>query len=301
MQLQQNVLLAQYSTFRIGGSADYFVVIKTSSDLEALAELLKNSQYKDLPKVFLGGGSNIIFDDEGLRGLVVKLSNTWVDHLGDGVFEVGAGTPNTLLYQEAMKLGYDFSPWFTIPGSIGGAIAGNAGVPGFETGNYLKQATVINLADMSRQDLTADFFEFGYRHTVLHDHRQLRDQLLITKATVKLPKANPKDIKQSAQNALQMRKEKQPWGRTGGSFFKNPSSEQAAGYLLDQCDCKDLKIGGAYFSEKHANFVMNDGTATQKDIITLGREGKKRVAQKFGVELENEVRMIDEFGNHVVI
>jgi len=317
MNLQEHIPLSNYSTFRIGGNAQYFIKVKTKQELKEATEFAKE---KNIPILLLGGGSNIIFPDTELKKVVIKIENTeretgnWKLETRDKnlnsheFFTVGAGLSNIELYRYAKNLGYDFSPLYTVPGTIGGALSGNAGVPDGEIKDFLVEAEVFHISPFNKlipdsdrgeglgdfgefQTKPADFFKLSYRHSIFHEKPELREKIIIWNITLKLPKEDPKIIEKKAKDFLAIRKKRQPWGKTGGSFFKNPT-EGAAGYFLEQAGLKGKKIGGAFFSEKHANFLMNDGTATQKDVLELRDFAQKIVKEKFGVKLETEVRII---------
>lgn len=292
MQLQQNISLANISWFRCGGTADYFVEVTNKSELQ---EAVAFAHSKQLPLLFVGAGSNLVFADEGFRGMIVRPLNTAISHEEDGRFRVGAGVQNAKFYQFARDLEYDFSGFFTVPGSIGGAAAGNSGIPGCEMQDFLLSAELFDLEQADFVTVSLDFFDYVYRHSVFRDQPEIKKSFVIWEVTLQLPSASKTEIEAKAENILAMRKEKQPWGKTGGSFFRNPP-EGAAGHFLEQVGAKQMRVGGAFFSEKHANFLMSDGTATQADIIELARQAMQKVREQFDVQLKPEVILLDEKG-----
>ena len=291
--MQKYVPLNGCSTFKIGGLADYFCEIKSTEDINQLTDFLV--KHPELPRVFLGSGSNLIFSDDGFRGIVIRLVANNI-FLKNNLIKVEAGVLNANIYRFALKYGLDYSPWLTIPGTLGGAIAGNAGIPHHEISDILQTASILDLKTNKVREVDATWFKFAYRHSIFHQRPELRQRILILNATLKLPQAEPETIKTNAEQLMANRKAKQPWGKTGGSFFKNPKNGQAAGYLLDQAGCKDLEVGDAYFSPKHANFLMNAGNATQSDVIKLAQLAQQKVLAKFGVKLENEVILLNQLG-----
>ena len=297
MNLQKDVPLARFSTFRIGGRADFVAHAQTKKDIEAA---ITYAEEKKIPFLCIGGGSNILFSDKGFRGLILRIEKKTIEKQSDGTFTVGAGVMNIELYREAKKNGFDFSPFYTIPGTIGGAVMGNAGVPAGEIKDVFVSAEMFNRQEKTWETHDAKFFDFSYRHTIFHARPELRKKYILFSVTLSLPRERPEVIEKKATDFLTMRKEKQPWGKTGGSFFRNPP-EGAAGYFLEKAGMKGTSCGDAFFSEKHANFMMNAGDATQKEIIELARLAKKTVWEKYKVELQPEVRVIDEWGEGIKI
>ncbi len=295
MNLRESVPLAEISWFRCGGRADYVAEVATK---EALQEAVLFAQTAGLPMFFVGSGSNIVFADAGLRGIIIRCQNTTMEDAGKGRFVVGAGVQNAAFYQFARNLGFDFSGFFTVPGSIGGAVAGNSGIPGCEMQDYLLFAELFDVEKNDFITVDADYFQYSYRHSIYRDNPQLRKKLLIWEAALFLDERPVAEIEVKAHEVLATRKAKQPWGKTGGSFFKNPA-EGAAGYFLEQVGAKKMRVGGAYFSDKHANFLMSDGMATQADIIALAQQAMQKVEKQFSVRLEPEVILLDERGEEV--
>ncbi len=297
MEIKQDESLAKHSWFKIGGNADYFVKLQSKDDID---EAFSFVTQKQLPFMVIGGGSNVLFSDRGYRGVIIKNELSSVTDLQQGKFGVLCGTTNSQFFRDARNAGYDYSPYLTVPGTIGGAIFGNAGIPGHELKDVLVDVEVFDIELMQFRKLPADYFQMQYRQTLFHTEPQVAQRLFLYAATLQLPPCAPEKIDQRAKEYVNTRKAKQPWGKTGGSFFKNPA-EGAAGYYLEQAGFKGARNGGANFSEKHANFMMNDGTATQKQVIELAQAAKSKVFTKYGVELSSEVRILDEHGQLIVI
>jgi len=296
MNILHNTPLAKYTTFRIGGNADIFIEIKNKEDIQNLQfkKILKNSENICI----LGGGSNTVFSDTGFKGTVVYMSNRNINLVSENnktcIITCESGAQIMPIFMFAKKYSADFSPFSTIPGTIGGALAGNAGVPKMEISDIFLEAELFDIKKQKFITVDKTFFNFIYRHSDLQSANK-KNKYIIWSVTIQLQKRNIQDIESETKEYLEMRKLKQPFGKTGGSFFKNPK-EGAAGMFLDKAGFKNYKHGGAFFSEKHANFLMSDGTATQKDILELQKIAQTKIFEQFGVTLQREVRVIDEYG-----
>ncbi len=293
MNIEKSISLAEFSAFGIGGPADFFVRIFCEEDLNFALDFAES---KNLPQIFLGGGSNTLFSDQGFRGIVFCFQNKKIT-FEKGQIIAESGSSNAEIFQFSKKLGRDFSHFLTVPGTIGGAVFGNAGTPVAEIGAFVVGADLFDIKERKMFPAEKDFFSFGYRKTVLQESRNL----VVWRVFLDLPEQNLNFIESRAKELVAERQAKQPWGKTGGSFFKNPSPGSSAGFLLDQSGFRGKKHGGAFFSEKHANFLMNDGSSTQKELIELAREAKKAVFEKFGFILENEIYIFDENGKPIAI
>lgn len=318
--IQKNISLAPFSTFFIGGSAKYYAKITSKEDLLGAIDFVKS---QNISFFCLGGGSNLVFSDTGFDGMVLHFSNTRLrwnsfyyqkqkgEYLAPNgntpqqelqptnYFSAESGCRMNEIYTFSKKQNLDFSLFYTIPGTFGGAIAGNAGLPIGEIKDIVGKIEVFDLETQQFEWKDPDFFAFAYRSSKFHNP-SFAHRYIIWEAELMLSSLSENLIDEKAQAYLKTRKEKQPWGRTAGSFFRNPP-EGAAGMFLEKSGCKGMSIGGAFFSEKHANFMMSDGTATQADVKKLAEEAKKRVLEQFGVVLMNEVRLIDESGKIIQI
>ena len=275
---------------KVGGSADYYAEIKTKDELmEAYA--FANSH--KLPIIFLGQGSNMIVPDEGFRGLVLRLVSQEVNYDMEysedrALVTVEAGKILSKLIHEARKQGLKGLDNFVgIPGVIGSAIRGNIGIPTEEFGELIREVEIFD--GLKFHLLQPEECEFVYRGSKIKDQYWLvwSVKLLVKKGT-----APKKD------ELLLERVMKQPKGHSCGSFFKNPDPKNGlfAGKLIEECGSKGRKVGGAFVSEKHANFLMNDGHGTAADVLALARQIKEEVFAKKGVLLENEVLLYDQYG-----
>ncbi len=283
MDIRENVNLSLYNTFHTGGAAQFFAEVKT---VEAAQEALLYAHKHQLPVLFLGGGSNVLFPDEGIKGLVIKNSINFIQSLDDTHLSVGAGVYTTSLAQHCLKLKLSgIEALFGLPGTVGGAIRGNAGTLGTEIKDVLVDVTLID-DNNQLQTYPASYFEFEYRESILK-----RIPHFVTHCTIALTPGDEALIQNKMIETKNWRKDKQPGGFTAGSYFKNPPGT-SAGALIDQAGLRGFNLGPAQVSPKHANFLTNTGKATTKDVIMLAAHVKKIVLEKFGIELEEEVKII---------
>lgn len=281
LSIKENVPLATYSSFHIGGPAKYFVEIKTAD--EAL-EALKYAVDQGLKTFFLGGGTNVLFPDEGINALVIRSTINSIEK-NDTRLKVGSGVYTTTLAQYCLKHSLSgIEALFGLPGTIGGAIHGNAGTLGTEMKDVLESVTLINHAHQL-ETVTAESLALTYRGSVLKQSPKL-----IIECTIKLIPGDPLIMSQKMTETKNWRREKQPGGFTAGSFFKNPPGT-SAGFLIEQAGLKGFSIGGAQVSTKHANFLSNTGKATSKDVMMLAAHIKQVVHAKLGIELVEEIQI----------
>ena len=179
-------------------------------------------------------------------------------------------------------------PLYGLPGTIGAAAWGNAGVPNVEIGNFIRKVVLFNAGD-GVHEVPRENFEMRYRSTSMQDRREM-----VMRVFLKLAPGSSEHSKEVMKKINEIRLGKQPTGYSAGSFFKNPSKEQPAGLLIDQVGMKGARKGDAEISPKHANFFMNRGNATAADVLALAEEAKNKVREKFGVELEMEVKIIGD-------
>lgn len=293
--------LKHHTTFRIGGPADYFVTARTPDGLVAA---LRAAHECGLPLFLLGGGSNLLVSDEGFRGMVVKNACERVEFDGTAVYvECGADYLTFIQQccaQELAGLAYAAG----IPGSVGGALYGNAGCYGQDIGSRTIECTIATLDGAVTETQPAAWFDFGYR-----DSRLKREPRALLSCLLQLEKGERAAIQAEIDEKLEIRRVKHPQWRvepTAGSYFKNlPPGFQApglplspgthrvpAGALLDACECRGLRVGDAMVFAKHANILVNAGNATARDMLSLAEVLKARVRARFGVELEEEVMFL---------
>jgi UDP-N-acetylenolpyruvoylglucosamine reductase len=282
--------LARLTTIRTGGRGDYFARPHTA---EGLAELLAWAAGEGVQVGVVGSGSNLLVADEGFRGLVMKLdgSLSTIEQEGERLLcGGGARLPQAAAFAARAGLsGLEFG--VNIPGTVGGAVKMNANAYGGDLARVLEWVDVTSDSGTDRR-APADL-GFEYRRS------NLAPGEVVARASFALSAAEPDAVKATLADMRSQRRAAQPSGiKTFGSTFKNPDDPRAegrsAGVLLDEAGCRGLTVGGARLSEKHANFVENLGEATTADVIALMAEGRRRVHERFGVELEAEVQFLGE-------
>ncbi len=288
--IERDFDLARLTTVRAGGRADMFA---RAGDEERLVELLAHAESSGARVGVVGSGSNLLVSDDGFRGLVLKLDGDLarIDRDGDRLI-CGAGVrlPSAAAKSASWGLtGLEFG--VNIPGTVGGAIRMNANAYGGELARTLDWVTVCTSRGCDRR--APDALGFSYRHSNLEDGE------VVARAQFSLEQSDPETVKATLAGMRSKRREAQPSGiKTFGSTFKNPDDPRAggrsSGQLLDAAGCRGLRVGGASFSSKHANFVDNDGSATTADILRLMAEGRRRVHELTGVVLEPEVQVLGE-------
>jgi len=283
-----NEPLASYTTFHIGGIADFFY---KSKNIHKLQELIEYCDKNKIRFFILGAGSNILFDDNGFRGLVIKIEFNEIKLRKDYI-EADAGVLVSDLVNTSIEHGYTgLEAWTGLPGTLGAAIRGNAGCNGLEIKDRFISAKVLDIKTYKITEYQSEYFEFQYRHSSIKHNKNI-----ILSAKIKIEKDKKGDnTKKNIQEIQKLRFKTQPFGvKTTGSFFKNPSPDKAAGFLVDQSGLKGKTIGGAQISEKHANFFINKSKAKSKDIIALSSLAKAKVKEKFNIDLEEEIEIIAE-------
>ena len=288
MPLRRSVSLRPHSSYKIGGHADYFFAAGSAKDLKSCLCFVHE---RTLPFYIIGEGTNILFDDAGFRGLILKNEVKGIDRRSkEGRIVAFSGTLLSDLVDLALDDGLEGIEFAAgIPGTVGGAVYGNAGAFGQCIGNLLQEAVLLDKCGEEFK-VGREYFGFGYRHSSLK-----REHFALLKAAFKLTKGDKRKIQAIAQENLEKRRARHP-ARTmayAGSYFKNPvlpdGTKMAAGYLLEKVGAKELKVGGAAVYSGHANFILNVGRARAQDVLQLAKELKSRVKKEFGIELEEEV------------
>ncbi|MEM8799282.1 MAG: UDP-N-acetylmuramate dehydrogenase [Pseudomonadota bacterium] len=288
-RIESNAPLARYSWFRTGGPADYLFRPKAAGDLDAFIACCP----QDMPITILGVGSNLLIRDGGVAGVVLRLGKAFAGiEVTDELIVAGAAAPDIAIATKALEAGLTGLEFLRgIPGSIGGALAMNAGCYGQEIADCLVEAEVVDLRSGEHYTLGPDAFEFAYRQANLQpDH-------LITRASLRGRRADPNEIAARMREIGDEREASQPLRtRTGGSTFKNPDPQTSNGrkawQLIDAAGMRGARVGNAQVSEKHCNFLLNLGDATARDLEKLGEDVRARVLQQTGVVLEWEIRRI---------
>jgi len=292
--LQENVKLADYTTMKVGGQARYFYIAR---NIEDLMNAFIAARELGIKTILFGGGSNIIVGDEGFDGLVILNRSANMAFLPDKAqVIVDSGVTLMRLITEAANrdLG-GLESLYGIPGTVGGAIYGNAGAKGSEICSFVKGVTLLN-PDNKIIRVKPNWLNSGYRITKIKKMRQEKKEIpIILSALIQLSHHKKEEILRKIQYFKKLREEKQPYDKpSAGSIFKNigPEKEKTAGYILDQVGVKKMKVGGAEVSKKHANFIINSGNATSHDIKELIGEMKKLAHDNYGVDFEEEVEFI---------
>ena len=281
LTVKTNEPLAKYTTFKIGGPADFFVEVEEEEKLPKLIKLLKELK---LPYFILGGGSNLLVADEGFRGVAIKISNIKYK-ISNRRIVVGAGVSLGRLVELASKnslAGLEFAAG--IPGTVGGAVRGNAGAWGQAIGDRVKRVKILTPRGEIKWIKASDC-HFSYRQS-----RFKKTKEIILEVELELEKGNKKEIQEKISQNLAKRAT-QPKEPSAGCIFVNPKPF-AAGELIDKCGLKGKRIGDAQISPKHANFIVNLGKARAAEVIKLIKLIKEKVKEKFGVELEEEISLL---------
>jgi len=279
MKYLRNESLKKHTTFKIGGTADYFCVPR---GVEELQEAIEFAEEHDLEIAVMGGGSNLLVLDRGFRGLVIKLAGGMNGIRIDGsTVRVGAGA---MLSRLTNLGGLEFLAG--IPGTVGGAVVMNAGAWGKEIAPYVKEVVVIGRKGR-KKNLSRKELGLKYRGSRLQ-----KGKWIVAEVLLKLNKRDNNKIKEEIKNYLAARKIAQPLGIPNcGSVFRNPPGK-FAGKLIENAGCKGMRYGDAQVSEKHANFIVNLGDAKARDVIRLITAVQKAVKSRFHIALEPELKIM---------
>ena len=281
--------LKKHTHFGLGGGADLFFRPADLDDLIAAVPLVLDSELRVLP---LGGGTNMLVNDAGFRGLVICLTRGLAGmavESDQGVAQAGASLQVfSRRCQRAGRAGMEFG--CGIPGTVGGAIRGNAGAWG---GQIMERAAWVRGLDLRSGravELQKESISYSYRHTALPPG------FLIVEAGFQLEEDDPAMVQTRMDEMLTQRRGSQPlWARNAGCIFKNPPGT-SAGLLIDRAGCKGLSVGDVEVSDVHANFIVNRGGGTAADVISLVRRVQEKVQQTFGIEMAMEVRIVGQRG-----
>jgi UDP-N-acetylmuramate dehydrogenase len=282
--MEENVGLARYTTIGTGGPARWFARPET---LDELVGALRWAREHEAPVEVVGLGSNLLVHDDGVDAVVLKLGGELASARVEGeVLVAGGGAPNAVCLHRARAAGlggFEFAS--AIPGTAGGGVRMNAGAYGREWRDVLVDAVVVD-ADGPRTLALADL-DLSYRHS------GLRPGQVVAQVRFALEPGSGEAVKAKVAELLAQRKATQPTNkRTFGSVFKNPSAELGAGRAIEACGLKGHRIGGALISPRHANFIENAGGATSADCLALMVEARRRVRERYGVELQHEVQFL---------
>jgi len=302
---KENVPLAQYSSLGVGGEADFLFVANSVSELVEAVVAAKKS---GLAYKVIGFGTNVIVSDAGFGGLVIinRTSALNIDaSLGRVIAESGVSLSKMILEAAAAGLG-GLEPLYGIPGTVGGAISVNAGAHGVSIGDYLRSSSVLISADKILP-IKRDWFKFSYRKSRLK-YSHLNSPPVVLNAIFQFQRRKEEDILEDIGRFKKERQEKQPIGqRTCGSIFRNPTGSdqlkseedkfRTAGYLLDTAGAKQFSSGAARVSKVHANWIINRGNASAKDIRGLIEKMRNAVEEKYSLTLLEEVEYLGDWKN----
>ncbi len=307
INIQENVPLSPLTTFKIGGPARFFVEVSSE---EELIEALQYARNNDLRFFILGGGSNVLVNDAGFDGLVIRIRciEFYVD-VEKNKIKVGAGVSLAKVVKDSIANNFTGMEWAAgIPGTIGGAIRGNARAFGKNTGMTIESVSAFDINEMKEYVYANEECQFEYFGSVF----KLKPNLIILSAVIKLEKGDKDKSWNEAMDIIKKRNVIHPQESSPGSFFLNPvvadeklrmrfekdtgnalrDEKIPAGWLIEEAGLKGKKMGGVMVSEKHANFVVNLGAGTAQDVMMLASLIKMKVRNEFGVQLKEEIQYV---------
>ena len=315
-EIQEHVVMRDYTSLKVGGVADYFLKVKK---IEDLVKAIRTAVDYQIPYFILGGGSNVLFSDYGTPGLVIKNSTANIAVLSEKsqlIADSGVLLSQLIMASTANDLsGLEFL--YGVPGTVGGALYGNAGAYGSSIGDYVKNITLLQVDPKDGIPKICQFdrhwMEFEYRSSKLKKI-QSRHKPVILSVRFQLSHNQKEEIMRKLNAFKKERTSSQPIGLSCGCVFRNPipkelknvigrgskgmpelPKERRAGYLLDQAGVKKLKISQAEVSSKHANFIINNDGAKASEIRSLIEEMRESVRQKFGITLEEEIEYVGQW------
>lgn len=306
VRLKENEPMSRHTNFRIGGPAKWFVEVKSTDELKSVLKLACHGR---VLVVVLGGGSNMLVGEKGFDGIVIKIAMRDTHIKGNRV-RAQAGVLSAALARATAKAGLAGLTWaISLPGTIGGAVRGNAGCFGGEIQDWLIEAEILR--DGSVMNVSRNELNFSYRESAIKHSSDI-----VLSATFELERGDPTVLEQELEQKLVLRKLSQPLDAgSAGCLFKNyqiktdeelqriqskldiphemsSTRRLSAGWLIDQLDLRGKQIGGAKVSEKHGNFVVNTGAAKADDVVQLIALIKTRARNEFGIQLEEEVQYV---------
>ena len=282
--------MARHTTLGVGGPARWYFRPADRRSLALALALIPN----DVAILPLGRGSNMLLPDSGFDGVVIDLGSLSELRIGGGWVEAGAGVRMSRMAKQCADHGLTGVEFMaTVPGDVGGGVAMNAGAFGQQVSDSLRRIEIVQRSGKP-ESIAAEALEMGYRRT------QLPTGSLVISAEFELTQDEPESIRQRMRDMRERRSASQPLAQANcGSVFKNPEGDYAA-RLIEAAGLKGVRVGGAQISEKHANFIVNDGQAKSADVLALIERAQQAVAEQFGIELQPEVRMVGfgSGGNH---
>lgn len=305
---QKNKLLSKQATFKIGGRADFFKEVQSEEELKEVLNFVTKNNY---PFFILGGGSNILINDDGFRGVVLKIKIVFSKILKENnkfiEIEIGSGISLATLVLEMAKKGWSGLEWMAgIPGTVGGAVFGNAGAYGHSISESIIRVKAINKKTGSKKIFLNNKCKFKYRESYFK-----KSDWIIISVFLKLNKEKVNDLMDTIKDIILFRNKKIPHQPSAGCVFKNilvadlnnkclkkipkeiiKGGKLPAGWLIEQCGLKGRQLGEAEISNLHANFIINLGGAKAKDVFNLINLCKQKVLEKFEINLEEEIILI---------
>jgi UDP-N-acetylmuramate dehydrogenase len=292
MQIQENVQLAKYTSFKIGGNARFFIEVKNRNDFK---EAIAFAREKNLNYFILGGGTNCLIRESGFNGVVIRNQMRSIN-LEDSLIIAETALTLPEIHNFANKNGMvGFEKLATVPGTLGGAIYNNAHYIDSLFSNFVEWLEILNPESGQIERLVKDEMQFEYDNSKVK-----KFNLPALAAAIKLPKGDVSESRKLFLEFLKKRSAEQPYGTfNSGCIFQNVKENlgpghngTSAGFLIEQCGLKGLRFGDAIISEKHGNFFINSGQAKSEDILKLAEICKNKVKEKFGVNLEYEIKII---------
>lgn len=280
--------MKKHTTFRTGGPALYFVTPSCEKEIASVVNLCRREK---MPYYILGNGSNLLVSDKGYDGVIISMTKGFSQiEVRDQVITAGSGALLSRIARTALEeslTGLEFAAG--IPGTLGGAVVMNAGAYGGEMKQVLQSVSVLT-KDGQVKEIPAEELELGYRKSCIQ-----REEYIVLSAEILLKQGKKSEIQAQMEDFAARRREKQPLEYpSGGSTFKRPEG-YFAGKLIEDAGLKGFTVGGAQVSEKHSGFVINRNGATSADVYELCRQVQARVKEKFGVDLEMEVKRLGDF------
>jgi UDP-N-acetylmuramate dehydrogenase len=288
--------MSKHDSLRIGGPASLFVVATTIEELVAVGLFARRA---GLPYLVVGNGTNILVGDYGIDGLVIHNKTRGISHDAENddtsIWHVDSGVLFSILARVTCDAGWTGQEWAnSVPGSVGGGVASNAGAHGKELKDDLISVEVLT-ASGEVETWPVEALQMGYRTSRLKapgTRDLVSPQEVVLRAHIRLYRDSDRGCEARMRAFLEERKAKQPQGKSAGSTFKNPPGN-SAGYLIEQVGLKGFRHGQAQFSPKHANFMMNLGGATATEVLYLMNLAREKVREQFGIELEPEIEFIE--------
>jgi UDP-N-acetylmuramate dehydrogenase len=293
-KFEKNILLKDYTSFKIGGPAKYFFKVKTKQDL---ISAVKTAKQNGLPFFILGGGSNLLVKDNGYDGLIIKIENARIDlfdNQGSSCDKeaqenpkicVEAGAALSSLTAFAIENNLCGMEWAAgIPGTVGGAIVGNAGAFGMSMSSAVKSVEVIDIESEKAKVFENQDCEFEYRNSIFKRDKNL----IVFSAILEMERGDKEKIQEATKEFLNRRSSSNILLPSAGSVFKNPEG-YFAGELIEKSGLKGKKIGDIQISETHCNFFVNLGQGKASDVLELIKLAKQSVKEKFGIDLQEEI------------